>query len=180
MNQNSARTAIKRVKPSAPLKFILETFGDSIKDRTILDYGCGHGYDVKYLCENGFNAYGWDPYNSDNDFPDNTFDIVLLTYVLNTIETDDDIKCTLQSAWNKVTDKGMLIITGRRAKEVLRAAKKGHWKVVNHGGFLTNSGSFQGIISNDVKYHILNLPLISSYDIVSKSFIMYIARKGWQ
>ena len=130
------------------------------------------------LLLNGFNVYGWDPYNSNNAFPDNKFDIVLLTYVLNILETHYDIDHTLQSTWNKVAHKGMLIATHRQADEILRTARKGHWKIHNTIGFLTNSGTFQGIIDQyDMRKKILNLLDGSSYDIVDKRFTMYIIRK---
>ena len=52
-------TAIHRKSPSYPLKQI---FNYLEYDNKILDYGCGHGYDLCYLKELGFNIKGYDKY----------------------------------------------------------------------------------------------------------------------
>ena len=54
-------TAIHRAKISLPLKTTLPFLKE--KDK-ILDYGCGYGFDVKYLKENNYLANGYDKYIS--------------------------------------------------------------------------------------------------------------------
>lgn len=45
----------------------IETMLQGMKkeDIRILDYGCGHGYLVNYLKENGYNVTGYDPFNEE-------------------------------------------------------------------------------------------------------------------
>jgi DNA phosphorothioation-associated putative methyltransferase len=83
----SAGTAIKRDKISQPLKAAIkkELF---TKDDTILDYGSGKGFDVSYLESEGYTVTGYDPYQDSqpNMLSDGeTYDVVLLSYVLNVI-----------------------------------------------------------------------------------------------
>ena len=73
---SSSSTAIKRGKPSAPAKWLVE---NGLVQGRVLDYGCGRGDD----CE----AYGWDGY--DPEFcpllPSQQYDTILCTYVLNVL-----------------------------------------------------------------------------------------------
>jgi DNA phosphorothioation-associated putative methyltransferase len=55
------------------------------QDTTIFDYGCGRGGDVELLAAQGFAIAGYDPYYFPNH-PIIPADVVVLSYVLNTIE----------------------------------------------------------------------------------------------
>lgn len=79
-----AATAIRRNGTSRPLALVLANALVSEGDR-ILDYGCGHGEDLAYLREEGYDADGWDPYHRP-DGPRHAADVVLCSYVLNVIE----------------------------------------------------------------------------------------------
>ncbi|MHA2069409.1 MAG: methyltransferase domain-containing protein, partial [Candidatus Thorarchaeota archaeon] len=59
MTGKSWLTAVRRNKPSAPLKFLLKH--GLIKGR-ILDYGCGRGDDCKHLYTTHDYVVGYDPY----------------------------------------------------------------------------------------------------------------------
>lgn len=102
MSKHPKDTAIKRTGPSAPLRWLLKTgylspwardVGGSGKPATHLDYGCGHGADVRHLRELGYDAHGYDPNWPENStlsdgfvrYPPVAFDVVLCTYVLNVI-----------------------------------------------------------------------------------------------
>ncbi len=54
------RTAISRTTLSRPLRLALET-GLIDNHRTVLDYGCGRGDDVRELEARGIPCQGWDP-----------------------------------------------------------------------------------------------------------------------
>jgi len=75
----SYKTAISRKQPSRPTKMIAGEI-----QKKILDYGQGKGKDVEWLRE---HIQGYDPYwrNTPEILTDNTYDVVLNNYVLNTV-----------------------------------------------------------------------------------------------
>lgn len=80
------RTAIARTEISLPLKYLLSK-NLVCMTQSILDYGCGKGYDVGAL-ERLFlgPVFGYDPYHMPfTHMPSRKFDVVLLTYVLDVI-----------------------------------------------------------------------------------------------
>ena len=78
------RTAIRRVNVSRPVRLAVDA-GVITKSRTVLDYGCGHGGDVDYLCSQGIQCCGWDPVHQPNDVRSES-DVVNLGFVVNVIE----------------------------------------------------------------------------------------------
>ena len=78
------KTAIRRHSCSRPIAIALAS-GIITKDTTVLDYGCGHGDDVRFLQSRHISATGWDPhfYPKNNVTPK---DVVYLGYVINVIE----------------------------------------------------------------------------------------------
>jgi hypothetical protein len=77
-------TALSRTNLSAPMQ-TLARFGYLDGNKTIFDYGCGRGSDIRFLRENGISAAGWDPYYA-NENSKQTADIVNLGFVINVIE----------------------------------------------------------------------------------------------
>jgi hypothetical protein len=55
------RTALTRYNLSAPMQ-LLERFGFLNQEKTVFDYGCGKGDDVRNLKANAITANGWDPH----------------------------------------------------------------------------------------------------------------------
>jgi diadenosine tetraphosphate (Ap4A) HIT family hydrolase len=80
-NPHSHLTAKERDRPSFPTRKLLEM--GRIRGR-VLDYGCGHGADVRFLSQRGFDAVGYDPHYAP-DLPSGPFDTVLCHYVLNVL-----------------------------------------------------------------------------------------------
>jgi DNA phosphorothioation-associated putative methyltransferase len=78
------RTAIVRDRLSAPMQ-ALARHGLLATDRTVLDYGCGQGDDVRALQAGGITATGWDPHYA-SGAPLEPADVVNLGFVLNVIE----------------------------------------------------------------------------------------------
>lgn len=78
------KTAIRRFQPSRPVSLAWE-HGFVQPGATVLDYGCGHGDDIRHLAEQGVEAVGWDPHYQP-DTPVQPADVVNLGYVLNVIE----------------------------------------------------------------------------------------------
>jgi DNA phosphorothioation-associated putative methyltransferase len=78
------RTAIVRDRLSAPMQ-ALARHGLLAADRTVLDYGCGQGDDVRALQAGGITVTGWDPHFAPGT-PLEPADVVNLGFVLNVIE----------------------------------------------------------------------------------------------
>ena len=92
------KTAISRYVFSAPMQ-ALGRYGYLDGSRTVFDYGCGRGDDLRILEKNGVRASGWDPYFRPN-VPKMESDIVNLGYVLNTIENPTERAQVLQDAFS--------------------------------------------------------------------------------
>lgn len=108
-NSDRRRTAIGRNALSVPARQALAD-RQLTPDRTILDYGCGRGGDVRSLERLDCRITGWDPYYSPED-PLVPSDVVLLTYVLNVIEDAAERRQTLKQAWELATT--VLIVSAR-------------------------------------------------------------------
>lgn len=78
-NPNSHHTAIPRVRESFPVRYLVN---HGFLCGRILDFGCGHGADVRFLTAAGKDVIGYDPYYLP-EWPSGRFDTVLCTYVLN-------------------------------------------------------------------------------------------------
>jgi hypothetical protein len=91
-------TALQRYGFSAPVQS-LARFGFLDGQRSLFDYGCGRGDDVRGLIENGLDAAGWDPYYA-ADNPVRSAHIVNLGFVINVIEDLDERLEALTRAWS--------------------------------------------------------------------------------
>ncbi|SDT34905.1 DNA phosphorothioation-associated putative methyltransferase [Friedmanniella luteola] len=90
------RTAIGRQALSAPVR---QAFADGLLEPgTVLDYGSGRGQDVERLAAAGVVVRGWDPYYAAST-PLEAADHVLLSYVLNVIESPHERRMVLEHAW---------------------------------------------------------------------------------
>lgn len=109
------RTALQRYALSAPLQ-ALYRHGYLDGSRTLFDYGCGKGDDVRILRHNGIEATGWDPHYAP-DAPRTQADIVNIGFVLNVIEDLAERAQALRSAYT-LADKMLAVaamLTGRAA-----------------------------------------------------------------
>jgi DNA phosphorothioation-associated putative methyltransferase len=128
-------TAIGRSQPSAPLRYLLATRCIPGSFR-VLDFGCGRGRDAQYLNKRcNIDATGYDPnFPEFADWPEGEFDVVLMTYVLNVIDTMTERMTVLSEAWSKVKSGGSLFITTRTVRDIQRAASaKTPWISHNDG-----------------------------------------------
>lgn len=105
-------TAIKRTKPSAPMKWLHK---EGLLVGRSLDFGCGRGMDAS-----SFNLEAYDPYWHP-DMPTGKFDTITCIYVLNvvTIEQSGGIIEQLKELLNP---GGKIYFVVRRD---LKRAKKG-------------------------------------------------------
>ena len=81
-------TALTRYGFSAPIQ-ALARLGFLDGSKTVFDYGCGRGDDLRGLCENNIEASGWDPHYAPNN-EKRTAHLVNLGFVINVIENIEE------------------------------------------------------------------------------------------
>ncbi|MGX7761016.1 DNA phosphorothioation-associated putative methyltransferase [Streptomyces angustmyceticus] len=127
-------TAIGRADLSAPVRQALAD-RQLATGRSVLDYGCGRGADVRALQRLGCTVDGWDPFFRPGGRIEPA-DVVLLTYVLNVIEDPAERRVTLSKAWELATS--VLVVSARLTWE------KSKVRGENFGdGLLTSRRTFQ-------------------------------------
>ena len=94
-------TALTRYGYSAPVQ-VLARFGFLDGSRTVFDYGCGKGDDVRGLKENGVTASGWDPFYAKENARTSA-QVVNLGFVINVIEDLDERTEALRQAYGLAT-----------------------------------------------------------------------------
>ena len=130
-------TAMGRTGLSLPARLAV---GDGLfTDRTILDFGCGRGGDVRRLQAAGFAARGWDPHYRP-DPPPVSADVVLCSYVLNVIPDAAERARTLQRAY-ELADRS-LVVSVRSTHEARYLDGDAHGD-----GTLTRRGTFHHLFS---------------------------------
>ncbi|MGJ8723944.1 MAG: DNA phosphorothioation-associated putative methyltransferase [Roseibacillus sp.] len=128
------KTAMIRYDFSKPIKMLLQS--EFLQNKsTVLDYGCGHGADVKGLENLGHNVAAWDPVHR----PEGELrkaDFVNLGYVINVIEDPAERVETLFKAWD-FTERLLVVSAMVRGGDSYANAK-------SYGdGVITNSNTFQ-------------------------------------
>jgi len=128
------RTAIVRDRLSAPMQ-ALARHGLLILERTILDYGCGQGDDVRALQAGGISVIGWDPHYAPSIALEPA-DIVNLGFVLNVIEEPSERLQAVRRAFDLARQclSVAVMVAGKGDVEGLRAYRD---------GFLTQRDTFQ-------------------------------------
>jgi len=126
-------TALSRNNYSAPIQ-LLQRFGYLDGSRTLFDYGCGKGDDLRGLVANGVHAAGWDPYYA----PSATVipaRIVNLGFVINVIEDPSERREALRRAYSLAEE--VLVVS-------VMVATDNPGKVTLYGdGVLTSRATFQ-------------------------------------
>ena len=92
------RTALQRRELSSPMQYLL-ALGFLDGSRTVFDYGCGQGDDMRLLRAMGVDVSGWDPAFRPDSCRVPT-DIVNLGFVLNVIEDADERREALADAYS--------------------------------------------------------------------------------
>lgn len=128
------KTAMTRSALSRP---IATAAADELLDqsKSIFDYGCGRGDDLRHLASLGYTIDGWDPTHRPRAVRREA-DVVNLGYVVNVIERTDERVETLRSAW-------------ALARELLIVSSRLTWDARNlvgrpvGDGVMTKTGTFQ-------------------------------------
>ncbi|MFB8382552.1 DNA phosphorothioation-associated putative methyltransferase [Streptomyces rubiginosohelvolus] len=133
-NSDRRLTAIGRADLSVPARQALAD-RQLAPGRSVLDYGCGRGGDVRALERLECRVSGWDPYFRP-ETPPAPSDVVLLTYVLNVIEDPSERRRTLERAWDLTST--VLIVSARLTWEKSKVRGKEFGD-----GLLTSRQTFQ-------------------------------------
>lgn len=138
-------TALSRTNLSAPMQ-TLARFGYLDGNKTIFDYGCGRGSDIRFLSENGISASGWDPYYA-HQKKKQTADIVNLGFVINVIEDRKERDEALKGAFDLANE--WLVVSA-----MLEHSNTGNGKPYADG-VLTSRNTFQKYFSQGELGHYI-------------------------
>ena len=140
---SSYLTAMARTNPSIPAKHVHEHVIVPRKFNSVLDWGCGKGRDVIFFKESGLRVMGYDPYYATvKPKLSPKYDCVMITYVLNTIETLDlRLRC-LREARSYLRRDGRMMISVSSRSEIDKEAEKANW-TASGDGWLTGKNTFQ-------------------------------------
>lgn len=144
MEVQSWKTAIKRKIPSAPL--LRSVLFDLKNDDTILDYGCGYGFDVTYLSLAGYDIVGYDKYHTPFKFTQLSkgfYNKVICSYVINVIPTIQERLDVLNKLKYFATDESTIYVTIRLRDRCIRKVKQ------YNDGIVTSKNTFQKYYSEE-------------------------------
>lgn len=145
----SKRTAMSRKEPSLPVRFFYNAYTNySLSlplDIKVLDYGTGYGTDYMYLKDEGIDVWAYDfNFKPFDERPDQKFDVVLCTYVLNTLPKHLRAEVIADTA-GFVKESGLVIFSVRSITEMASVSKE--WEIFQDG-FLTKAETFQRFYSH--------------------------------
>jgi DNA phosphorothioation-associated putative methyltransferase len=136
-----ARTALRRVVLSRPLRLAVDDGLIAAGSTSVLDYGCGRGGDLSRLGREGVRCSGWDPHHRPRGVLAPS-DVVNLGYVVNVIEDREERDATLRRAW--ALARGVLLVSARLAGETRDLAGE-----PCGDGMRTSTGTFQKLYGQD-------------------------------
>jgi len=128
------KTAIRRPSFSLPIKCLLRD-GLLNASKTVFDYGCGHGQDLKLLRDMDIPGDGWDPVHRPGAKRERA-DVVNMGYVINVIENMHERSAALRGAWDLCEQ--LLVVA---AQVEFAAPDKQQTEFAD--GVITSRGTFQ-------------------------------------
>jgi len=136
-------TAMHIQRASFPTRWAEEK---KIIKSTVVDWGCGRGRDTNWLISLNYDVLSYDPFFKPSPSPQeidfSSVNTVLLNYVLNVIESDNERRTLLNDIYSYVYNGTILIVSARSEEEISSFASKSNWKRFNDG-FLTSKKTFQ-------------------------------------
>lgn len=128
------RTAMTRPSLSRPIATALSD-GVLCPGRSVFDYGCGKGDDLRNLKSLGFEVTGWDPaFRARTPFAE--ADIVNIGYVVNVVEDQSERANALRQAWTLA--RRTLVVSARLTWDARGLIGRPH-----ADGLVTRTGTFQ-------------------------------------
>jgi exonuclease III len=150
-SEASHKTAIRRRAASQIARGLLgQGVLEKLGVRSILDFGCGYGEDVRSYRTAGFEAAGFDiePGFGWSRPLGQEFDFVTLVFVVNVLPSIDDRLAAVNDAAQFLRGGGHILIAARSESAIAEAAKRGHWSTFNDGWISSPSkATFQKGIS---------------------------------
>lgn len=148
------KTAIHRKEPT-PIARKLTYLIDSLSlGKSVLDYGCGYGEDVRFYRAAGLRAEGYDPHPPFgwSIKPKGPFDVVTLIFVLNVLPDPWIRWKTLSEATTYLSRDGFMVVVARSPGAINREAAKKNWPKLNDGYWShEGKGTFQrGLRREDI------------------------------
>lgn len=139
-------TALTRYGFSAPIQ-ALARFGFLDGSKTVFDYGCGRGDDLRGLRENNIEAAGWDPHFVPDGVKQMAH-LVNLGFVINVIENFDERIEALRGAFSLANE--LLVVSAMLAnQEAISGTPYGD-------GVLTSRNTFQKYYTQGELRHFLH------------------------
>jgi DNA phosphorothioation-associated putative methyltransferase len=139
-------TALTRYGFSAPIQ-ALARFGFLDGSKSVFDYGCGRGDDLRGLRENNIEAAGWDPHFAPDGIKQ-TAHIVNIGFVINVIENLDERIEALRGAYALANE--VLVVAAMLAnQEAVTGTPYGD-------GVLTSRNTFQKYFTQGELRHFLH------------------------
>jgi len=109
MNSNSHLTAAERTKLSFTAQFLLQK---NLLTGDVLDFGCGHGSDVKLLTQSGIAIQGYDKYYFP-EYPTKRYDTIICNDVLSVLLPEEQNRVLMELS-KLVKPSGKVFISVRR------------------------------------------------------------------
>lgn len=148
------KTALHRKTLSAPTRILEEK---NFLKGTILDFGCGHGDDIKLLQKKGYNVFGYDKYNpiyKEDKLLENRYNTITCNYVFNVIPTLQECSDLLEQL-HKLSDNIYIAIRSDiKAKQdnwIWNDREQGYWTSRDSFQRFYNGGMID-ILFGDVQY----------------------------
>jgi len=135
--------------------------------RSVLDYGCGRGGDVRRLAAEQLDVRGWDPHYQP-DPPPTLADVVLLSYVLNVIDDPAERVRTLAAAWELARVCLVVAVRTHHDARKLRG-------IAHRDGLLTSRGTFQ-ILSHPETFAIWAQQIVPVRAVTARPGQLYLFR----
>ena len=177
--ENARLTAITRNCHNVPYVYFLENKVITEKE-SILDYGCGKGFDVENLKENGYNIEGFDLYQENYNTPalitpDKTYEVVTCNYVINVVENDKELIEVIKNVYALAKNKACFSV------RMDNKAIKKNWIPTLNGGWITPRKTYQKFYDQESFYTLIKTVLgvkalknIQWFGNKSKGFMMVI------
>jgi DNA phosphorothioation-associated putative methyltransferase len=131
-------TAIARKTLSRPMAWAKKS--GIIGKGSILDYGCGRGFDTMQLQAEGFNIVGYDPFWAPEVEVAENYQVVCCNYVLNVIEDAHERIALIRKLWAMASET--LMISVRTNRESIKNARP------YKDGVITSKNTFQKLFTD--------------------------------
>lgn len=166
-------TAKPRSVPSRVARSAIPALIPEIGACSVLDFGCGRGVDVEHYRSLGLSAKGYDTHHSHGFSvpPEENFDLVVMTYVLNTLPEPGARTAALADALRRVKRRGVLAVAVRNWIEVNQDARSRGWPRVNDGFYTSvRRGTFvKGMTRDEVLACLPRMPRADLLDVALPS-----------